>query len=80
LTQRPKWRSSGVPFAVGDTVLIADGTEPRNSWPIGKIVATFPGKDNKVRVVDVQTENGILRRPVHKLALLPEYTGDNDRK
>ena len=54
----------------GDIVLIADGTLPRSSWPIGKIIKLFPGHDGIVRVVDVDTKGGILRRPVKKLVHL----------
>lgn len=32
-----------------------DNKLPRNNWPPGKIVSTFPGKDGKVRVVNVKT-------------------------
>ena len=27
---------------------------PRGKWPLGRIVKVYPGKDSKVRVVDVQ--------------------------
>ena len=27
---------------------------PRGKWPLGRIVKVFPGKDDRVRVVDVQ--------------------------
>lgn len=54
----------------GDIVIIADGTLPRRTWPRGRITKTYPGKDGVVRVVDVETAGGVLRRPVLKLVKL----------
>jgi hypothetical protein len=31
------------------------------------VVATYPGKDGAVRVVDIKTSKGVYRRPVVKL-------------
>jgi hypothetical protein len=67
LNRRSKWHRSGQQLAVGDLVFIADGNLPRGSWPKGRIVATFPGKDGNIRVVDVKTQNGLFRRHVAKL-------------
>ncbi|CAH2068610.1 unnamed protein product, partial [Iphiclides podalirius] len=55
----------------GDLVQIVDANLPRNVWPRGKVAATYPGPDNIVRTVDVQTRGGVLRRPVRKLVILP---------
>jgi hypothetical protein len=51
-------------------VLIVDINLPRGVWPPGRITRTFPGKDGVVRVVDVTTTVGTLRRPVWKLIIL----------
>ena len=40
------------------------------TWPLGRIVEVFSGKDGLVRVVNVKTKSGIYKRPVNKLALL----------
>lgn len=55
---------------IGDPVLIADGDLPRGTWPRGIITATFPGRDGVVRVVDVRTSAGTLRRPLKKIVVL----------
>ncbi|KAF2903292.1 hypothetical protein ILUMI_02903 [Ignelater luminosus] len=47
-----------------------DDKLPRNNWPLGRIVATFPDKNGIVRVVNVKTNCGTLRRPVSKLCRL----------
>ncbi|GBP90845.1 hypothetical protein EVAR_37367_1 [Eumeta japonica] len=62
----------GNPLAVGDTVIVVDGTLPRNAWMRGRVTATYPGKDGVVRVADITTSTGILRRPTKKLVVLPK--------
>lgn len=58
----------------GDMVIVVEeGT--RNGWIRGRIVRTLPGKDGRVRQADVQTSNGILRRPVAKIAVLEVTKG-----
>jgi transposase InsO family protein len=55
---------------IGDLVLIVDANLPRGTWPRGRVTATFPGQDGIVRVVDVATQGGLLRRPSKKLVRL----------
>lgn len=54
----------------GDLVLIVDENLPRGFWPRGRITAVYPGKDGVVRVVDVKTQAGVLRRPTKKIVRL----------
>ncbi|XP_063826507.1 uncharacterized protein LOC135075990 [Ostrinia nubilalis] len=70
LQHRREPHGKGPAVQLGDVVLIADNTLPRNTWPLGRIVATYPGPDDIVRAVDVQTKGGILRRPTKKLVVL----------
>ncbi len=43
---------------VGDVVvLIEDGMMP-TKWPLAKVTKTYPGRDNIVRVVDINTLKG----------------------
>ncbi|XP_065222357.1 uncharacterized protein LOC135846922 [Planococcus citri] len=70
LQQRSKWRNETVEIAVGDIVVIKEVDEAPGKWKMGKVEATFPGSDNHIRVVDVRTENGVLRRPITKLIVL----------
>ncbi|GBP53912.1 hypothetical protein EVAR_96590_1 [Eumeta japonica] len=60
----------GDPLAVGDTIIVVDGTLPRNALVRGRVTATYPGKDGVVRVADITTSTGILRRPTKKLVVL----------
>ncbi|XP_063533651.1 uncharacterized protein LOC134743949 [Cydia strobilella] len=70
LTRREKWYQSSTPLAEGDIVVIADSQSPRNLWPRGRVVKTYPGRDGQVRVADVQTGHGLYQRPVTKLCRL----------
>lgn len=70
LNQRSKWTSEAQDLKVGDMVLVHTPTPPL-SWPLGRITQVFPGSDNIVRVVEVKTATGSLRRPVVKVSPLP---------
>lgn len=43
---------------------------PRNVWPKGLVIKTYPSKDGRVRIVDVKIKNNIYKRPVVKLIKL----------
>lgn len=72
LQQRQKWNKDGSnPIKIGDLVLIkADGMAP-SQWLTGRVCDVFPGRDDIVRVANVKTISGILKRPINKLCLLP---------
>lgn len=54
-------------------VLLKENQSPTNRWPLGKVVATHPDDQDRVRSVTVLTGNGFkLERPVNKLVLLLE--------
>lgn len=71
LQHRRDIHNRGPTVKVGDVVLIVDHTLPRNTWPKGRVTATYPGADGIVRVADVATRGGLLRRPVKKIVILP---------
>lgn len=48
-----------------------DDNLPPQYWKMGKVENTYVGADNLVRVADVRTKNGTIKRPIHKLAPLP---------
>lgn len=70
ITRRTKWYVDTKPIAVDDVVIIVDPNLPRNCWPKGRIIATHPGKDGRIRSATVKTVNGVYDRPVSKLAVL----------
>ena len=71
LQKREKWTTPVPPLKKGDLVLIADANLPRSVWPRGEIIEVFPGADGQVRVVDIRTNHGTLRRPATKVIVLP---------
>ena len=77
LQLRQKWVHPKRNLAVGDIVLIAAETSHRNSWPLGRIIETFPDKRGFVRRVKVRTQSAVFERPVDKLCLLVERECSN---
>jgi len=71
LQQKSNWLKAETNVDAGQLVIIQEDNVPSREWRLGKIIATFPGRDGKIRVVDVKTRKGILRRPIHKLVPLP---------
>ena len=67
LGQRSKWIKDGREYQVDDEVLIMDKNVPRYKWQPGRIVEVFPGRDGRIRVVKINTENGTLESNVHRL-------------
>jgi len=74
LQLRQRWHEPVKNLEVGDIVILADDKLPRNSWPLGRVVETYPGSDGLVRSVKVTTKSArtttTLIRPIHKLCLL----------
>ena len=72
LQRRQKWLQPQRNLAVGDIVLIADNTAPRNSWPMGIVERIKFGSKGLVRSASVRTRTTTLDRPISKLCLLLE--------
>lgn len=72
LQSRQKWLKDSYNLQVGDLVLIKDVNTPPMTWPIGRIVQTYPSKDDQlIRSVLIKISKGQYKRPIHKLILLP---------
>ncbi|GBN56105.1 hypothetical protein AVEN_110858-1 [Araneus ventricosus] len=71
LQQRKKWVVNNENLKIGDMVLIREENLPPCKWLMGRVIALYPGQDNKVRVVDVKTSKGIYKRSINKLSVLP---------
>ena len=72
LISRKQWNQSTRNVGVGDLVLVVDEETQIGDWPLARIMKTFPGKDDTVRVCEVKTKAGQYKKPVAKLALLEE--------
>ena len=78
LQPRRKWQGDQLNLQVGDIMLLKDSQAKRNEWPMGLIVNTFPGKDNRVRKVEVRLVKGgfpkVYSRPATDVVLLLKVT------
>ena len=83
LQSRQKWNRPQRNMSVGDIVISKESDEPRNNWPLAKVVDVYPSADGYVRKVRILKSDGdldnqgrrkrppsYLDRPVHKLVLL----------
>ncbi|XP_073831625.1 uncharacterized protein [Musca autumnalis] len=70
ITRRSKWFERQKPVDIGDVVLIVDEHQPRNCWLRGVVIDRIVAKDGQVGRATVQTKNGIVHRPVSKIAVL----------
>lgn len=75
LQQREKWVNNVPNVRVSDVVIVVDQNKQRSEWIKGVIKAVYHGNDGIIRVVDVKTINGVLRRPVAKIIVLPTDDG-----
>lgn len=71
LQQRTKWQQSAANLKLGDLVIVKEDNLPPMLWRLGRVIDVHPGKDNLVRVATLKTMNGVLKRPIHKLMVLP---------
>nr|XP_044248772.1 uncharacterized protein LOC123002524 [Drosophila takahashii] len=71
LQQRNKWSIEGPDLKIGCLVLVHEDNLPPQRWLTGRVVATLFGEDGRVRVAEIQTSGGVIKRAIHKLALLP---------
>ncbi|XP_046550351.1 uncharacterized protein LOC124260148 [Haliotis rubra] len=77
LQVRKKWREANRNLKVNDVVIVVSPDSPRGSWPLGRIINTYPGKDGHVRVVQVKMGKTTLMRPVTKVCPL-EWNSEDD--
>ncbi|XP_045452325.1 uncharacterized protein LOC123661407 [Melitaea cinxia] len=72
LQQRTTWRTSkGQQLQKGALVLIKEEGLPPMKWRLGRIVEVYPGTDGCVRVADVKTARGVIRRGFNRICPLP---------
>ncbi len=70
LNARSKWRDCHRNTQVGDLVLIKDEVLTVRSWPLERVIRTYPGTDGRVRVVDVFCNGHTYKRATNRLVLL----------
>ncbi|GFV91735.1 putative RNA-directed DNA polymerase from transposon X-element [Trichonephila clavipes] len=52
---------------LGEIVLIADDIKKRMHWPLAKVIRLIPGKDGKIRTVELKTRTGTMLRPIQRV-------------
>ncbi|GFT77308.1 integrase catalytic domain-containing protein [Trichonephila clavipes] len=62
LQQRSKWKFEKDNARVGDLVLIKEDNLAVNKWLMGRLIEVFPGKDNRIRVVTIKTQHGVVKK------------------
>lgn len=70
LHRRNKWKYQQENVKVNDLVVIKDERLSPNEWRLGRVIKTFPGSDQNIRVLDIRTANGIISRPITKVVRL----------
>ncbi|KOB76793.1 hypothetical protein OBRU01_05243 [Operophtera brumata] len=71
LSVRSKWLKSKKNIEVGEMVTIHDDNYSSGRFPVGRVIEVHKGNDGFVRVVSLKTKNGIIKRPIIKLSILP---------
>ncbi|XP_039761266.1 uncharacterized protein LOC120634604 [Pararge aegeria] len=72
LQQRTKWQTSkGPALKEGMLVLIKEDALPPMKWSLGRVIKTHPGSDGVVRVADLRTAKGVVRRAFNRICPLP---------
>ncbi|XP_062552908.1 uncharacterized protein LOC134218054 [Armigeres subalbatus] len=71
LQQRMKNRRLSPNLYVGQLVIIKEDNLPPLKWAMGRIVSLHPGSDGLVRVVEIRTSGGVMKRSISKICPLP---------
>lgn len=71
LQRRTKWQRHRSDLKLNSLVLLRNDNLPPLKWRLGRVTATFPGKDGIVRVAEVKTSTGTFRRSFANLCPLP---------
>ena len=74
LQQQNKWshcQSKTNLLIPGAMMIVRDDNLPPMKWRIGRIIETYPGRDNVTRVVTVRLANTMMKRPASKIYVLP---------
>ncbi|XP_073835822.1 uncharacterized protein [Musca autumnalis] len=72
LQQRSKWFKEEENVKEGQLVVVHEDNTPPQPWLLARVAKSIPGRDGKVRVVELKTKNGSCCRPIHKVSPLPQ--------
>ena len=80
LGKRTKWYQEKKNLAVGDIVLVTSPSTPRGSWPLGRVINTYPGDDGHVRAVRIKCNDKEYVRPINRLCPIDVFIDDETKK
>ena len=69
--KRNKWKHPKPNLRENDLVVLRNEPLCPTEWRLGRVMKLHYGSDQRVRVVELKTKNGLIKRPTHKLVLLP---------
>lgn len=73
LQQKTKWSTTSDNIKVGSLVLVKDKALPPLCWLLGRVVQVYPGSDGVVRVAELKTKKGTIRRAFNNICPLPLF-------
>ena len=71
LHKRYKWKNPQQNLKINDLVIIKDDLLPPTEWRLGRVVSLCSGSDQNVRVAEIRTQQGVVKRAISKLCQLP---------
>lgn len=74
LQEKHKWTTEHPGPKIDDLVLLVDDNLAPLKWKTGKVVKCHCGKDGKIRVVDVETDNGTFTRGITEVCPIPRIS------
>ena len=74
LQTRVKWKTEQRNIQPEDFVVVKDDSLPPTEWRLGRVNKVIYGKDKKVRVAEIKTQNGVIVRSIAKLCRLPPFS------
>ncbi|XP_049886864.1 uncharacterized protein LOC126381435 [Pectinophora gossypiella] len=70
LQHRVKWRLCQDNLKPNELVVIKDDHLPPLKWKLGRVMAVHAGSDGVVRVADIRTSSGVIRRALNRICPL----------
>ena len=75
-----KWTTKCSNLQIGNVVLVCNKTMSRGQWSMGRVIDTFPDKNNVVRQALIKTATFELRCPISKQCHIMTPSHDDDAK
>ena len=77
LNRRLKWQKEQRDIQVNDVVLVVALNTPHGHWPLGRVLAVFPGKDKHIRAAKVRFGLKELMRLIARICPFDDDDADD---